>query len=100
MEKAGAHPARSSPIYRVLIKHASYRAVMLQMKSLEINDNADHWKEKEHNALSDLIQRRISYLQVRFLSIQSINRSIKCLVNDNAKFMIILDELFHIPLKS
>ena len=42
---------------------------MLQMKRLEIEDNADHWKEEEHNDLSDLVQRRISYLQVNMLSV-------------------------------
>ena len=51
----------------------SSRALMLQMKRLDIEDNADHWREKEHNALSDLIQRRISYLQVSLLLISSIN---------------------------
>ena len=77
---------------------------MLQMKRLEIEDNADHWKEKKHNALSDLIQRRITHLQVSFLhsfnrSNRS-NRSIKCSFNDNTKVMFISDKLFRISTKS
>ena len=44
---------------------------MLQVKRLDIEDNADHWKEKEHSVLSDLIQRRISYLQVTMVSAQA-----------------------------
>ena len=40
---------------------------MLQMRRLDIEDNADHWREKEHSILSDLVQRRLFYLQVSLL---------------------------------
>lgn len=44
-----------------------YRSIMTDLYYLSQTDGAGDWREKEAKDLTDLVQRRITYLQVRKL---------------------------------
>ena len=46
---------------------AFYRSIMTDLYYLSQTDGAGDWREKEAKDLTELVQRRITYLQVRRL---------------------------------
>lgn len=48
-----------------LFSNVVYRSIMTDLYYLSQTDGAGDWREKEAKDLTDLVQRRITYLQVR-----------------------------------
>ena len=46
----------------------SFRVIMADLYNLSISDGAEEWRKNEAEELSDLVQRRLHYLQVRVCS--------------------------------
>lgn len=56
---------RLFPIFLRLFSVVVYRSIMTDLYYLSQTDGAGDWREKEAKDLTDLVQRRITYLQVR-----------------------------------
>lgn len=52
------------PIFSRLFPVVVYRSIMTDLYYLSQTDGAGDWREKEAKDLTDLVQRRITYLQV------------------------------------